>query len=67
MPTGRQEFVLEPVSSRHPDRPFLTRRFPLEAVGANTDYVTVMDFEGDRFRHIDEDWNSGWAIKELSW
>jgi len=32
-----------------------------------TDYVYVMDFEGDRIRHMTKIWNSGWAVRELGW
>ena len=37
--------------------------------GKNTqsDYVYVMDFEGDKIRHMTKIWNSGWALKELGW
>ena len=33
----------------------------------NTDYVYVMDFDGDKIRHMTKIWNSGWALKELGW
>lgn len=33
----------------------------------NTDYVYVMEFEGDKIRHMTKIWNSGWALKELGW
>jgi predicted ester cyclase len=33
----------------------------------NTDYVYVMEFEGDRIRHMTKIWHSGWAVKELGW
>ena len=33
----------------------------------NTDYVYVMDFKGDKIRHMTKIWHSGWAIKELGW
>lgn len=32
-----------------------------------TDYVYVMEFDGDRIRHMTKIWNDGWAIKELGW
>ena len=32
-----------------------------------TDYVYVMQFEGERIRHMTKIWNAGWAIKELGW
>jgi predicted ester cyclase len=34
---------------------------------ASTDYVYVMDFEGDRIRHMTKIWNSGDALKQLGW
>jgi hypothetical protein len=32
-----------------------------------TDYVYVMEFDGDKIRHLTKIWNAGWAMKELSW
>jgi predicted ester cyclase len=32
-----------------------------------TDYVYVMDFEGDKIRHMTKIWNSGHALKEVGW
>jgi len=32
-----------------------------------TDYVYVMDFDGDKIRHMTKIWNAGWAMKELGW
>jgi hypothetical protein len=32
-----------------------------------TDYVYVMDFAGDKIRHMTKIWNAGWAMKELGW
>jgi hypothetical protein len=32
-----------------------------------TDYVYVMDFEGDKIRHMTKIWHAGWAMKELGW
>ncbi len=32
-----------------------------------TDYVYVMQFEGDRIRHMTKIWNAPWAMKELGW
>jgi SnoaL-like polyketide cyclase len=31
----------------------------------NTDYVYVMDFDGDKIQHMTKIWNAGWAMKEL--
>jgi predicted ester cyclase len=33
----------------------------------STDYVYVMDFEGDKIRHMTKIWHSGLALKELGW
>ena len=33
----------------------------------NTDYVYVMEFEGDKIRHMTKIWHAGWAMKELGW
>jgi predicted ester cyclase len=32
-----------------------------------TDYVYVMEFEGDKIRHMTKIWNAGWAMKEVGW
>jgi predicted ester cyclase len=32
-----------------------------------TDYVYVMQFEGDKIRHMTKIWNSGLALKALGW
>ena len=32
-----------------------------------TDYVYVMDFDGDKIRHMTKIWNAAWAGKELGW
>ena len=31
------------------------------------DYVYVMNFDGDRIRHMTKIWNAGWAMRELGW
>jgi hypothetical protein len=33
----------------------------------HTDYVYVMEFDGDKIKHMTKIWNSGWALKELGW
>lgn len=33
----------------------------------STDYVYVMEFEGDKIRHMTKIWNAGWALKQLGW
>ena len=42
---------------------------PLPPTGKSvkTDYVYVMDFEGDKIRHMTKIWNSGLALKQLGW
>ena len=40
---------------------------PPTGKGTNTDYVYVMEFEGDKIRHMTKIWNSGWALRELGW
>ena len=37
------------------------------AESTNTDYVYVMEFEGDKIRHMTKIWNAGWAMRELGW
>lgn len=32
-----------------------------------TDYVYVMEFAGDKIRHMTKIWNAGWAVRELGW
>jgi hypothetical protein len=32
-----------------------------------TDYVYVIDFDGDKIRHMTKIWNPGWALRELGW
>jgi len=34
---------------------------------AESDYVYVMDFEGDKIRHMVKIWHSGWALNQLGW
>ena len=31
------------------------------------DYVYVMEFDGDRIRHMTKIWNASWAMRELGW
>jgi predicted ester cyclase len=42
---------------------------PVPPTGKSTssDYVYVMDFDGDRIRHMTKIWNSGWALREVGW
>ena len=42
---------------------------PCPPTGKNTtaDYVYVMDFDGDKIRHMTKIWNAGWTMKELGW
>ena len=32
-----------------------------------TDYVYVMEFDGDRIRHMTKIWNDGYAMRQLGW
>lgn len=32
-----------------------------------SDYVYVMEFDGDKIRHMTKIWNAHWAIRELGW
>jgi predicted ester cyclase len=40
---------------------------PPTGKSVKTDYVYVMQFEGDKVRHMTKIWNAGWAMKELGW
>ena len=31
------------------------------------DYVYVMQFDGDKIRHMTKIWNAGWALRQLGW
>ena len=33
----------------------------------DTDYVYVMEFDGDKIRHMTKIWHAGWAMRELGW
>ena len=32
-----------------------------------SDYVYVMDFDGDKIRHMTKIWNDGFAMRQLGW
>jgi len=40
---------------------------PPTGKSVETDYVYVMDFDGDRIRHMTKIWNAGLAMKALGW
>jgi predicted ester cyclase len=42
---------------------------PIPPTGKSTksDYVYVMDFDGDHIRHMTKIWNAGFALRELGW
>jgi predicted ester cyclase len=42
---------------------------PVPPTGKSTsaDYVYVMDFQGDRIRHMTKIWHSGISLRELGW
>ncbi len=40
---------------------------PPTGKSTKTDYVYVMEFDGDRIRHMTKIWNAGLAMKALGW
>ena len=32
-----------------------------------SDYVYLMDFDGDKIRHMTKVWNDGFALRQLGW
>ena len=42
---------------------------PVPPTGKNTvtDYVYVMQFDGDKIQHMTKIWNASWTLKELGW
>ena len=40
---------------------------PPTGKSASSDYVYVMEFEGDKIRHLTKIWNAGWALRQLGW
>lgn len=40
---------------------------PPTGKSTNADYVYVMEFDGDKIRHMTKIWNSGHTMKELGW
>jgi predicted ester cyclase len=40
---------------------------PPTGKGTKADYVYVMEFDGDKIRHMTKIWNSGHTVKELGW
>ena len=40
---------------------------PPTGKSVKTDYVYVMDFDGDKIRHMTKIWNAGLAMKALGW
>ena len=40
---------------------------PPTGKSVRTDYVYVMEFEGDKIRHMTKIWHAGLAMKELGW
>ena len=40
---------------------------PPTGKSTSTDYVYVMEFDGDKIRHITKIWNAGWAMRDLGW
>ena len=33
----------------------------------NADYTYVMEFDGDKIRHMTKIWNADWSLRELGW
>ena len=40
---------------------------PPTGKSTSTDYVYVMEFEGNKIRHMTKVWNAGLAMKDLGW
>ncbi len=40
---------------------------PPTGKSTNTDYVYVMQFEGEKLRHMTKIWHAAWAMRELGW
>ena len=40
---------------------------PPTGKGVETDYVYVMQFDGEKIRHMTKIWNDGFALKQLGW
>lgn len=40
---------------------------PPTGKSVDSDYVYVMEFDGDKIRHMTKIWNAGWAMKALGW
>ena len=41
--------------------------YPPTGKSVSTDYVYVMEFDGNRIRHMTKIWNAGIAMKQLGW
>ncbi len=56
------------VRSRRPSARWLTRTAGSSTgKSAEADYVYVMDFDGDKIRHMTKIWNDGFAMQQLGW
>ena len=40
---------------------------PPTGMRVESDYVYVMEFEGDQIRHVTKIWNDGFGLKQLGW
>ena len=77
MPDGRYEmkaFAVDPVNQSvvayaifHATHTGAGGPVPPTGKSTSSDYVYVMDFDGDRIRHMTKIWNSGWALREVGW
>jgi predicted ester cyclase len=40
---------------------------PPTGKSVHADYVYVIEFNGDKIRHMTKVWNAGWSLRELGW
>ena len=40
---------------------------PPTGKSTRTDYVYVMEFDGDKIRRMTKIWNAGWALRQVGW
>ena len=40
---------------------------PPTGKSVQADYTYVMDFDGDKIRHMTKIWNADWSLRELGW
>ena len=54
-------------ASFHATQPARAAPFRPPGRARSSDYVYVMEFDGDKIRHMTKIWNAGWALRELGW